>query len=142
MEMQTCRGDHDTQVQRIEPLIPLTSDPEVSVQAWRDDQEGRTVVGEEKSCCICFPENGPNWWKIIKPHCQCITPGAGQFWCNLFGKMFCLTGGILCSCSRIGIEENSRQNRTRQEVVHSWKTDQAHDLKNLTINLGDMRNQE
>lgn len=131
----------DTIEKKICPLFPLKSDPEITVQAWRDEQEGRGEV-ETYEICKCCPKNCPKWWKTINKHFQCMTPGAGTFLCNLCGKVCCMTVCLPFTCSRMAIEENCHQNRNKQEIVHSWKTDQAYELKNLTINLGDMRNQE
>ena len=130
-------NDQDVEAQDNHIFLPLIGDPEDAIQAWRDYKErgdDNEVKNRWMPMLCCYPK----WFRTIQTHCQCISPGASELLGDICGKMLCFTLGLGCCCtSHLGIEENSRQADSPQEITHKWSIEQAHDLKNVTINLGD-----
>ena len=124
------------QTRDIQILLPLRGDPEDAVKAWRYHKENDQA--EPKSSSMPMISWCPKWSKTIHNHCQCISPGVGDLLRDFLGKLLCFTLGLGCCCtSHLGIEENGYHAENNQEITHKWSTEQAHDLKNVTINLGD-----
>ena len=118
-------------------FLPLIGDPEDAIKAWRCHKEQGNINETEPSVMptlFCYPK----CYKTTQTHCQCISPGVRELLQDFCGKLVCFTLGLGCCCaSHIGIEENGQHADNPQEITHKWSIEQAHDLTQVTINLGD-----